>query len=324
MAQPALNRARRCGGQGIAASPGVRLRARPRGGLIGDEKASFVKDNAAQAERCRRPRCDRRFEYRTAAPLRPVCVAASDNRGVSRRRSSTSCSRGLRTEARRRRGDRSTGLFLTQPTCRRSPDAVQTGTRAPPRCSSCYLVDSPATSATRFTRATNQVGAPVQIDGGIGISWSRCGVRFAAQLDRGTNGSRTAIVPWRRNARSSSPPRNQGGRRKGGGLRLSRGAWHPTSRSYRAARQHGQDARRAHNLNLAHWIRTSHAPGRGGRAVSSRPRTRCRAARSRADAYDGASPRREEWGRVVREGQGSRSYGRMNDAHLAQTGNGGG
>ncbi|HEY0870529.1 MAG TPA: ribonucleoside-diphosphate reductase subunit alpha, partial [Acidothermaceae bacterium] len=97
-----------------------------------------------------------------------------------------------------------------------------------------------------------QVAQLSKFAGGIGISWSR--VRSRGALIRGTNGHSNGIVPWLRTLDSSVAAVNQGGRRKGAAC-VYLETWHPDIEEFLELRDNtGEDARRAHNLNLANWI----------------------------------------------------------------------
>ena len=108
-----------------------------------------------------------------------------------------------------------------------------------------------ATNSTRSTTATPRWPSS-KFAGGIGISWSR--VRSRGALIRGTNGQSNGIVPWLRTLDSSVAAVNQGGRRKGAAC-VYLEPWHPDIEEFLELRDNtGEDARRAHNLNLANWI----------------------------------------------------------------------
>ena len=118
--------------------------------------------------------------------------------------------------------------------------------------SSCYLVDSPRDELDSIYDRYAQVARLSKFAGGIGISWSR--VRSRGALIRGTNGQSNGIVPWLRTLDSSVAAVNQGGRRKGAAC-VYLEPWHPDIEEFLELRDNtGEDARRAHNLNLANWI----------------------------------------------------------------------
>src|SRR4029078_13639449 len=79
-------------------------------------------------------------------------------------------------------------------------------------------------------------------------------VRSRGSLIRGTNGHSNGIVPWLRTLDSSVAAVNQGGKRKGACC-LYLETWHADIEEFLELRDNtGDEARRTHNLNLAHWV----------------------------------------------------------------------
>ncbi|MBK3524656.1 ribonucleoside-diphosphate reductase subunit alpha, partial [Streptomyces sp. MBT70] len=71
---------------------------------------------------------------------------------------------------------------------------------------------------------------------------------------RGTNGHSNGIVPFLKTLDASVAAVNQGGRRKGAAA-VYLETWHSDIEEFLELRDNtGEDARRTHNLNLAHWI----------------------------------------------------------------------
>jgi ribonucleoside-diphosphate reductase alpha chain len=132
-----------------------------------------------------------------------------------------------------------------------SPTLFNSGT-SHPQMSSCFLVDSPRDDLDSIYARYAQVAQLSKFSGGIGIGWSR--VRSRGALIRGTNGASNGIVPWLRTLDSSVAAVNQGGRRKGAAC-VYLEPWHPDIEEFLELRDNtGEDARRTHNLNLANWI----------------------------------------------------------------------
>lgn len=132
-----------------------------------------------------------------------------------------------------------------------SPTLFNSGT-AHPQMSSCYLLDSPRDELESIYARYAQVARLSKFAGGIGIGFSRVRSRWA--LIRGTNGRSNGIVPWLRTLDASVAAVNQGGRRKGAAC-VYLEPWHPDVEEFLELRDStGEDARRTHNLNLAHWI----------------------------------------------------------------------
>jgi ribonucleoside-diphosphate reductase alpha chain len=132
-----------------------------------------------------------------------------------------------------------------------SPTLFNSGTRRP-QMSSCYLLDSPADELDSIYERYHQVARLSKHAGGIGIPFSR--IRSRGSLIRGTNGHSAGIVPFLRTLDASVAAVNQGGRRKGAAC-VYLEPWHADIEEFLELRDNtGEDARRTHNLNLAHWI----------------------------------------------------------------------
>jgi ribonucleoside-diphosphate reductase alpha chain len=118
--------------------------------------------------------------------------------------------------------------------------------------SSCYLLDSPKDELDSIYERYQQVARLSKHAGGIGIAYSR--IRARGSLIRGTNGHSNGIVPFLKTLDASVAAVNQGGRRKGAAA-VYLETWHSDIEEFLELRDNtGEDARRTHNLNLAHWI----------------------------------------------------------------------
>jgi ribonucleoside-diphosphate reductase alpha chain len=201
-----------------------------------------------------------------------------------------------------------------------SPTLFNSGTTHP-QMSSCFLVDSPADSLDSIYDRYAQVAKLSKFSGGIGIQWSR--VRSRGALIRGTNGASNGIVPWLRTLDSSVAAVNQGGRRKGAAC-VYLETWHPDIEEFLELRDNtGEDARRAHNLNLANWV-----PDEFMRRVEADgvwslidPDEMPELVDRYGEAFDVAYRAAEADGRYVRQVKARDLYGKMMRT-LAQTGNG--
>ncbi|MFJ3136859.1 ribonucleoside-diphosphate reductase subunit alpha [Streptomyces sp. NPDC086843] len=132
-----------------------------------------------------------------------------------------------------------------------SPTLFNSGTRHP-QMSSCYLLDSPKDELDSLYDRYHQVARLSKHAGGIGLSFSR--VRARGSLIRGTNGHSNGIVPFLKTLDASVAAVNQGGRRKGAAA-VYLETWHADVEEFLELRDNtGEDARRTHNLNLAHWV----------------------------------------------------------------------
>ncbi|MFE6101893.1 ribonucleoside-diphosphate reductase subunit alpha [Streptomyces laurentii] len=132
-----------------------------------------------------------------------------------------------------------------------SPTLFNSGTRHP-QMSSCYLLDSPKDELDSIYDRYHQVARLSKHAGGIGLAYSR--IRARGSLIRGTNGHSNGIVPFLKTLDASVAAVNQGGRRKGAAA-VYLETWHADVEEFLELRDNtGEDARRTHNLNLAHWI----------------------------------------------------------------------
>ncbi|CAB4749055.1 unannotated protein [freshwater metagenome] len=311
-------------GQGIA-SFSQSVAAGHAEGLIGDETAAFVKDNARKLDVAVDAElaagADHRFEYfglRTVYDRyllrhpRQRLVLETPQYFLLR----VAC--GLsRTPAEALELYRLMSSLAYLPS---SPTLFNSGTRHT-QMSSCYLVDSPRDELDSIYDRYQQVARLSKFAGGIGISFSR--VRSRGALIRGTNGQSNGIVPFLRTLDSSVAAVNQGGRRKGAAC-VYLEPWHPDVEEFLELRDNtGEDARRTHNLNLAHWV-----PDEFMRRVEADqpwslvdPDEAPELVDLWGEAFDRAYRRVEEEGRYVRQVPARELYGRMMRT-LAQTGNG--
>jgi ribonucleoside-diphosphate reductase alpha chain len=307
-------------GQGIASfSQAISLGQAE--GLIGDATAEFVKDNARKLDDAIDHSADRRFEY---FGLRTVYDRYLLRHPSTRLVIETpqyfllrvAC--GLSTTPAEAIGFyRLMSSLAYLPS---SPTLFNSGTQHT-QMSSCYLVDSPRDELDSIYDRYAQVARLSKFAGGIGISWSR--VRSRGALIRGTNGKSNGIVPWLRTLDSSVAAVNQGGRRKGAAC-VYLEPWHPDVEEFLELRDNtGEDARRAHNLNLANWV-----PDEFMRRVEADelwslfdPDEVPELPDLWGPAFDAAYREAEESGRFVRQVKARDLYGRMMRT-LAQTGNG--
>ncbi len=290
-------------------------------GLIGDETASFVKDNARKLDFAIEAQADLRFEY---FGLRTVYDRFLLRHPSARRVIETpqyflmrvSC--GLAqstTEAIDFYRLLSSLAYLPS-----SPTLFNSGTRHS-QMSSCYLVDSPKDELDSIYSRYAQIAKLSKFAGGIGISFSR--VRGRGALIRGTNGASNGIIPFLNTLDASVAAVNQGGRRKGAAC-VYLEPWHPDIEEFLELRDNtGEDGRRTHNLNLANWI-----PDEFMRRVEADedwslidPDVAPELPDLWGPAFDEAYRAHEAAGRVVATIKARDLYGRMMRT-LAQTGNG--
>lgn len=121
-----------------------------------------------------------------------------------------------------------------------------------PQLSSCYLLDSPSDDLNAIYDKYKDIALLSKFAGGIGVSFSR--VRSRGSLIKGTNGHSNGLVPWLKTLDSSVAAVNQGGRRKGAAC-IYLETWHGDIEEFLDLRDNtGDEASRAHNLNLANWV----------------------------------------------------------------------
>jgi ribonucleoside-diphosphate reductase alpha chain len=307
-------------GQGIASfSQSVALAHAE--GLIGDDTAKLVKDNARKLDFAVDDEADLQFEY--------FGIKTVYDRYLLRHPSSrlvletpqyfllrVACGlSGTPAEAIGFYRLMSSLAYLPS-----SPTLFNSGTKHA-QMSSCFLVDSPRDELDSIYARYAQVAQLSKFSGGIGIAWSR--VRSRGALIRGTNGLSNGIIPWLRTLDASVAAVNQGGRRKGAAC-VYLEPWHPDIEEFLELRDNtGEDARRAHNLNLANWI-----PDEFMRRVEADemwslidPDVVPELPDLWGEAFDQAYRTAEADGRIVRQVKARELYAKMMRT-LAQTGNG--
>ncbi len=221
-------------------------------GVIGDETASFVKDNARKLDFAIDRDADNRFEY---FGLRTVYDRYLLRHPIDRTVIETPQYFLLRVACGLAQSPAEAidfyRLMSSLAYLPSSPTLFNSGTRHT-QMSSCYLVDSPKDELESIYSRYTQIARLSKFAGGIGVSFSR--VRSRGALIRGTNGQSNGIVPFLRTLDASVSAVNQGGRRKGAAC-VYLEPWHPDIEEFLELRENtGEDARRTHNLNLANWI----------------------------------------------------------------------
>ena len=307
-------------GQGIASfSQSVSLGSAE--GLIGEQAARFVKDNARKLDDAVRPEADWEFEY---FGIKTVYDRYLLRHPVSRQVIETPQYFLLRVACGlSRTAPEAIGLYRLMSSLAylpSSPTLFNSGT-SHPQMSSCFLVDSPRDDLDSIYGRYAQVARLSKFSGGIGISWSR--VRSRGALIRGTNGASNGIVPFLRTLDASVSAVNQGGRRKGAAC-VYLEPWHPDIEEFLELRDNtGEDARRTHNLNLANWVPDEFMRRVEADAMWSLidPDAVPGLADLWGEAFDREYRAAEADGRYVRQVRARDLYGKMMRT-LAQTGNG--
>ncbi|MFK4150505.1 ribonucleoside-diphosphate reductase subunit alpha [Streptomyces fungicidicus] len=242
--------------QGVTSFTGS-VAAGHREGLIADRTAAFVRLHAERLDALVDTRADDRFGY---FGLRTLHSRYLLRHPVTRKVVETPQHFLLRVAAGLAEDDgaRSVdevaalyGLMSRLDYLPSSPTLFNSGTRHP-QMSSCYLLDSPQDELDSIYDRYHQVARLSKHAGGIGLSYSR--IRARGSLIRGTNGHSNGIVPFLKTLDASVAAVNQGGRRKGAAA-VYLETWHSDIEEFLELRDNtGEDARRTHNLNLAHWV----------------------------------------------------------------------
>ncbi|MFJ9729827.1 ribonucleoside-diphosphate reductase subunit alpha [Streptomyces sp. NPDC101171] len=297
-----------------------------REGLVADRTAEFVRLHAERLDALVDPAADDRFGY---FGLRTLHSRYLLRHPITRRVIETPQHFMLRVAAGLAEDDTARsvdevaalyGLMSRLDYLPSSPTLFNSGTRHP-QMSSCYLLDSPLDELDSIYDRYHQVARLSKHAGGIGLSYSR--IRGRGSLIRGTNGHSNGIVPFLNTLDASVAAVNQGGRRKGAAA-VYLETWHSDIEEFLELRDNtGEDARRTHNLNLAHWI-----PDEFMRRVDADERWSLFSPADVPELVDlwgeefDAAYRRAEAAGLARKTMPARDlYGRMMRT-LAQTGNG--
>ncbi|MFV0133717.1 ribonucleoside-diphosphate reductase subunit alpha [Streptomyces sp. HMX87] len=297
-----------------------------REGLIADRTAAFVRLHAARLDALVDPAADDRFGY---FGLRTLHSRYLLRHPVTRKVVETPQHFLLRVAAGLAEDDSAHsvdevaalyGLMSRLDYLPSSPTLFNSGTRHP-QMSSCYLLDSPEDQLDSIYERYHQVARLSKHAGGIGLSYSR--IRSRGSLIRGTNGHSNGIVPFLKTLDASVAAVNQGGRRKGAAA-VYLETWHSDIEEFLELRDNtGEDARRTHNLNLAHWV-----PDEFMRRVAAdeqwslfSPSDVPELVDLWGEAFDAAYREAERKGLAKKTLPARELYGRMMRA-LAQTGNG--
>jgi ribonucleoside-diphosphate reductase alpha chain len=201
-----------------------------------------------------------------------------------------------------------------------SPTLFNSGTLHE-QLSSCFLLDSPADSLESIYQRYADIAQLSKFSGGIGVGWHR--IRARGSLITGTNGHSNGIIPWLKTLDASVAAVNQGGKRKGAAC-VYLEPWHADVEEFLELRDNtGDEARRAHNLNLANWVpdlfmRRVEA---GGDWSLFDPKSVPQLPDLYGEAFEKAYEEAERAGLAAKTVKARELYGRMMQT-LAQTGNG--
>ena len=215
-------------------------------GLRGRERAQAERGGRAGAQR---PASSTSASARSTTA---TCCATRRRARRSRPRSTSSCASPAACPRASRRRSSSTGMFSRPRVPAELADALQLGHA--PRAA---LVVLPARLAAGRPARRSTTATPTwpcsRSSRAASASRSTACAR-AGSLIRGTNGHSNGIVPWLRTLDASVAAVNQGGKRKGACC-VYLETWHADLEEFLELRDNtGDEARRTHNLNLAHWV----------------------------------------------------------------------
>ncbi len=141
-------------------------------------------------------------------------------------------------------------IYQNKRACSSTPTLFNAGTHRP-QLSSCYLLYC-GDSMEEITETWTRFSMLSKWAGGLGCSWTA--VRGSGAHIHGTNGESSGVVPFLKVANDICVAVNQGGKRPGA-LCSYLELWHADIEDFLDLRKEtGDDRRRTHNMNTAHWI----------------------------------------------------------------------
>ncbi len=142
------------------------------------------------------------------------------------------------------------GIYKSRRACSSTPTLFNSGT-AIPQLSSCYLLYC-GDSIEEITETWTRFSFLSKWAGGLGCSWTA--VRGTGAHIHGTNGESSGVIPFLKVSNDIAIAVNQGGKRPGA-LCSYLELWHADIEDFLDLRKEtGDDRRRTHNMNTAHWI----------------------------------------------------------------------
>lgn len=141
-------------------------------------------------------------------------------------------------------------IYKTKRACSSTPTLFNSGTNRP-QLSSCYLLYC-GDSIEDITETWSRFSFLSKWAGGLGCSWTA--VRGTGAQIHGTNGESSGVIPFLKVSNDIAIAVNQGGKRPGA-LCSYLELWHSDIEDFLDLRKEtGDDRRRTHNMNTAHWI----------------------------------------------------------------------
>jgi ribonucleoside-diphosphate reductase alpha chain len=142
------------------------------------------------------------------------------------------------------------GIYKTRRACSSTPTLFNSGTLHS-QLSSCYLLYC-GDSIEDITETWRRFSHLSKWAGGLGCSWTA--IRGAGAHIHGTNGESSGVIPFLKVSNDIAIAVNQGGKRPGA-LCSYLELWHADIEDFLDLRKEtGDDRRRTHNMNTAHWI----------------------------------------------------------------------
>ncbi|HWL54885.1 MAG TPA: ribonucleoside-diphosphate reductase subunit alpha [Chthoniobacteraceae bacterium] len=141
-------------------------------------------------------------------------------------------------------------VYKNRRACSSTPTLFNSGTVIP-QLSSCYLLYC-GDSIEEITETWTRFSLLSKWAGGLGCSWTA--VRGTGAHIQGTNGESSGVIPFLKVSNDIAIAVNQGGKRPGA-LCSYLELWHADIEDFLDLRKEtGDDRRRTHNMNTAHWI----------------------------------------------------------------------
>lgn len=141
-------------------------------------------------------------------------------------------------------------IYKTRRACSSTPTLFNSGTMHS-QLSSCYLLYC-GDSIEEITETWRRFSHLSKWAGGLGCSWTA--IRSAGAHIHGTNGESSGVIPFLKVSNDIAIAVNQGGKRPGA-LCSYLELWHADIEDFLDLRKEtGDDRRRTHNMNTAHWI----------------------------------------------------------------------
>ena len=141
-------------------------------------------------------------------------------------------------------------IYKSRRACSSTPTLFNAGTLHS-QLSSCYLLFC-GDSIEEITETWRRFSHLSKWAGGLGCSWTA--IRGAGAHIHGTNGESSGVIPFLKVSNDIAIAVNQGGKRPGA-LCSYLELWHADIEDFLDLRKEtGDDRRRTHNMNTAHWI----------------------------------------------------------------------